>query len=206
MLFTNKLVVSAIVVIGSFCNCGLFQQSSAAFLWPVKTGEVAVQFAGSVSARNPCNENGLNQNSTSTKADDNKTKNTILGKVVLSNGDNQRGASIVQCSIDENIANAEMVTLVDSGGNRLPGQISDRATVGQTRESGKVLTFIVPGLKPNQSVEYQILNEGLDTARNFTWHDDGSTQAELQLGDVSVMKYMYEEVDHSTEKATSRDL
>ena len=135
----------------------------------------------------------------SMKAEKQAVQNS-MGKLVVTNGDRDRGPSIVQCAVGGKLANSKVVTLADSDGNRLFGQISKRATLGADFESENVLTFVVPEMQPNQKIEYQILNDALNPPRTFTWHDDGSTQAELQIGDVSVLKYMYEEVDDSSKQ------
>ena len=118
-------------------------------------------------------------------------------KIVVENGDTQRGPSIVHCKVGDLPDASNVVTLASSNGSRVIGQIASPGLC-QTIESDRILTFVVPEMKPNEKLEFQILPEGLNAHRQFDWHDDGSTQAELQFGDLSVLKYMYEEVDDSS--------
>ena len=62
------------------------------------------------------------------------------------------------------------------------------------------LTFVLPSLKAGETFTLAASSEGLNPNRVFEWHDDASTEATLMYEDKSVMKYMYEPIDESSDK------
>ena len=129
-----------------------------------------------------------------------------LFRIKVSAGDVDRKNSVVRALISLEQSPPETVTLSDADGNQMLGQIStpsartlkqyDSETVKGVYE----LQFVLPELAKGDSLELAASKSGLNPNRLFQWHDDGSTQAELQFGDRPVIKYMYEPVDDSSKQ------
>jgi hypothetical protein len=113
-------------------------------------------------------------------------------------GKNFDQANVI-CRIDVDASvTAETVTLRDDEGRTYLGQISAPSLLELGGQPHKVLSFVLPELKANESLELAVHSSGLTPYREFEWHDDHGTTAELQFAGSPVMSYQYEAVDNST--------
>ena len=95
----------------------------------------------------------------------------------------------------------DVVTLSDSNGNQLFGQLSV-PSLHSEGSGNRQLTFVIPKLEAGETVTYAAHDVGLNVNRNFEWHDDAVSEANLMYNDTPVMKYMYTPLDDSTEQTT----
>ena len=129
-----------------------------------------------------------------------------LFQIEVDAGQFDRKNSIVFALIPHVHLRSNSLTLVDDQGNRIFGQVqaSNIAHKAIAKPEGEFawnrLTAIIPELKAGEKRVYKVYDSGLTPNRQFAWHDDRSTQAELQFGNTSVIKYMYESIDESTPK------
>ena len=123
-----------------------------------------------------------------------------LFKIEVNAGKYDRVNSLVSAYFVEPELDATTLTLADDSGNRIIGQVHKPRLPNISKPNQKVVTFVVPKLNAGEKRTYSVSVDGLSAHREFTWHDDKSTQAELQFGDTAVIKYMYEAIDESTDK------
>ncbi len=120
-----------------------------------------------------------------------------LFTIAVSAGPVDRKDVLVQAKLNSEIQ-AETVTLRDPQGNSFVGQIAPPSIGDQDNTQHQVLLFMLPELAANQTLELSAYPSGLNSNREFKWQDDNRTAAELQYGDLPVLKYMYEALDEST--------
>ena len=99
------------------------------------------------------------------------------------------------------------IVLVDESGNEIPGNLTDPyftdvnkmlpkagAKLPEKIKTGVRLQFVLPELAAGKTLTLTGKRSKYVESK-YKWHDDGSTQAELQHDEKPVIKYMYEEVD-----------
>jgi hypothetical protein len=120
-----------------------------------------------------------------------------LFKVVVGAGKQDRQDAIVRVDLEAD-PDRQVVTLRDADGKTLLGQISEPSFRELDNSEKKQLTFVLPELAAGKSLELTAYDSGLNSNREFAWHDDRSTSAELWQGDIPVMKCMYEPLDDAS--------
>lgn len=125
-----------------------------------------------------------------------------LFRITIEAGNLDRANAIVRIPVAiQNPPTA--VTLSDANGNRYLGQVNtlSASMLQDASAKGKYeLQFVLPKLAKGKTLELVATESGLNPNRNFHWHDDGSVESQLMIGDQPVIKYMYEALDNSTKQ------
>jgi hypothetical protein len=124
-----------------------------------------------------------------------------LFKLTIPPENRERTNCVVKSAIDPGSYEKNHVTLADAQGNLYVGQLSAGPRTTPNSKPGsnqRELTFILPMIEAHQPLKLVATDALLGSHREFVWHDDRSTSADLMIGDLPVMKYMYEAVDDST--------
>ncbi len=127
-----------------------------------------------------------------------------LFSVTVDSGPAERSICIVKTLVPMEKLVAGRITAVDSQDKHSPCQISAPGIEFDEAPARKLLTFVVYELKANEKRSFDFFPATGNTASpEFKWHDDLSTQAELQYGDKGVLKYMYEALDDASDHRRS---
>ncbi len=95
--------------------------------------------------------------------------------------------------------------LTDQSGNSVTAQVSTLSASDLTKPgysgANHEIHFVVPEIKSGKPIVYAAMSDNSKSAADaFTWHDDGSAEAQLQFGGKPVIKYMYQPLDESTKE------
>ena len=123
-----------------------------------------------------------------------------IATAVISSGKFDRKNAVIKTTIILDANDLRDVVLVDRDGNRIFGQVSKSNALAITKPRQKLLTFVLPELKAEQYRRYDIYPVNAERDVPFKWHDDVSTQSELQFDGKGVLRYMYEALDDATEQ------
>jgi len=126
-------------------------------------------------------------------------------RIEVAAGEFSRHQTPVHLTLELSTRHAEetSVTLVAPDGTKLAAQLAQPGLLQAAREpaDGQVireLHFVLPHLEAGEKVTFRAEpSAGRDQAK-FQWHDHAGHYSELRLGDRSVMRYMYQELDESS--------
>ena len=121
-----------------------------------------------------------------------------IATAVVSSGKFDRKNSVIETTMILDGAGLRDVILVDSKGDRIPGQIINPGVFAIAKPRQKILTFVIPELKAGEYRRFDIFRSDSNSQPAFQWHDDASTQSELQFDGKGVLRYMYEALDDAT--------
>jgi membrane dipeptidase len=105
---------------------------------------------------------------------------------------------IVKELVGDSFPRSEYVTLADNAGNRFIGQLSTAGIEFGPVDGLRQLTFVLPFVAANETRTISVEPQSLTPLGEFTWHDDQSTQAQLQWGNSPVIQYNYEPLDEAS--------
>ena len=122
-----------------------------------------------------------------------------IATIIVQAGKHERKNCVVTTRLNlKQTAELDAVTLVDSDENRIPGQICRQDAFSDRSEAMPMLTFVIPEIPAEKTRQYNVFQSQLKPSQTFKWHNDGSTQSELQFGDQAVIRYMFESLDDAT--------
>ena len=121
-----------------------------------------------------------------------------LFQVRLKAIDQPRKNAVVRLLLQAQPEWGSVVTLTDSDGNRMLGQLSSPSLDLNAGAGESMLSFVVPQWAAGELLTLTAYPSGLNANREFVWHDDAHRTAQLQYADQPVMQYMYEPLDDSS--------